>query len=84
MNLSKNFLNLSEVSINKRCIVKKIGFKGSKLQRFYDLGIAYGTEIIPIFKSVFGDPTAYMIFDSIFAIRNVDAKLITVELIKDF
>lgn len=49
--------------------------ESSKLRRrFFDLGIVPGTYIKCVLKSVFSDPCAYLVRDSVIAIRKCDAK----------
>ena len=72
---------LSDVSIGNKCIVKKIYNDINIKRRFYDLGLIPNVEIEVVFKSPFGDPTAYLIKGSIIAIRDDDAKKVEVELI---
>lgn len=79
-----DFFVLCDVPIGLTCLIESIGIFGTKLQRFYDLGIAKGVFITPVFKSIFNDPTAYMVSGSIYAIRNIEARLIKVRLVKDF
>ncbi len=47
-------------------------------RRFLDLGIIPGTPIIPVFKSIGGDPIAYEVRNTLLAIRTQDAKNIFV------
>lgn len=78
LNLEEELINLSSVPLGQVCTIEKIEFTDSKLQRYYDLGIARGTIIIPAFRSIFDDPTAYMVSGSIYAIRSADANRIKV------
>jgi len=64
----------------------KIGEKGKVIrveyndrQRLYDLGIIEGTEIEALYKSPFGNPTAYLIRGTVFALRDDTADMIVVE-----
>lgn len=47
-------------------------------RRFLDIGIVCGTDIQCLQRSVFGDPTAYLIRDTVIAIRGDDAKYIII------
>lgn len=51
---------------------------GNVRRRLLDLGLVKGACIEPVFSSPFANPIAYEIRGSIVAIRNDDAKLITV------
>ena len=48
-------------------------------QRLSELGIIEGTLIESLYKSPFGNPTAYLIRGTVFALRNETAEKITVE-----
>ena len=69
------FISLNNAIINEEYIIDKILFND---KRFYNLGIIENSKIKPLYKSPFGNPTAYFIKGSIVAIRNDDAKLIIV------
>ncbi|MGN1418273.1 MAG: ferrous iron transport protein A [Acutalibacteraceae bacterium] len=43
-------------------------------RRLFDIGVVGGTKICCLQKSIFGDPAAYLIRDTVIAIRNDDAK----------
>lgn len=45
-------------------------------QRLSDLGIIAGTEIESLYKSPFGNPAAYLIRGTVFALRNETAEKI--------
>ena len=49
-------------------------------RRLLDLGLCENTKITPIFKSFFGDPTAYSVRGTLIAIREDDSKNIFVKL----
>lgn len=40
--------------------------------RMYDMGILNGSLITPLYKSPFGDPTAYLIKNTVIALREKD------------
>jgi len=48
-------------------------------QKFFGLGIIEGTQIEALYRSPFGNPTAYLIRGTVFALRNETAEKITVE-----
>lgn len=47
-------------------------------KRLNDMGFSEGTEIKSCFKSPMGDPTAYLIKNTVIAIRKEDAAHITI------
>lgn len=75
----KKHINLSELSKGKRARVLLTQGDAALKQRFEDLGISQGTEILCVMKSPLGDPVAYLIRGALIAIRKEDASNILVE-----
>lgn len=69
---------LTDLNINSTGIIDHIDCSDHIKRRFLDLGIIPGTPIIPVFKSIGGDPIAYEIRNTLLAIRYQDAKNIFV------
>ncbi len=69
---------LSDAYIDKRVKVLRVLVKEDKKRRFYDLGIIPEMIIKPLFRSPFGDPTAFLINGSVIALRKEDTSLIEV------
>lgn len=69
---------LSDAYIDKRVKVSRVLVKEDKKRRFYDLGIIPEMIIKPLFRSPFGDPTAFLINGSVIALRKEDTSLIEV------
>ena len=61
---------LSELKKGDICEIKKIETKNQIKQRLYDIGMIPGTKVKCLQKSMFGDPTAFLIKDTVFALRN--------------
>lgn len=57
------------VNIDDRCIIKR---------RLMDIGLVPDTYIKLLYKSVFDDPKAYLIRDTVIAIRDMDSRYIEV------
>lgn len=72
-------LYLNGLELNKTGKVLDIQCDRNSKRRFFDLGIIKGTEITPLFRSPFSDPTAYEINNTVIAIRDEDANMIRVE-----
>lgn len=68
-------ISLNDVIINKEYIIEKVLTYD---KRFYNLGIIENSKIKALYKSPFGDPTAYFVKGAVVAIRKDDAKLIIV------
>ena len=71
---------LNKVKLNKTVIIHSLYCKENIKRRLLDLGLCENTKITPIFKSFFGDPTAYSVRGSLIAIRENDSKNIFVKL----
>ena len=69
---------LSDAYIDKRVKVLRVLVKEDKKRRFYDLGIIPEMIVKPLFRSPFGDPTAFLINGSVIALRREDTSLIEV------
>ena len=70
---------LNNANLNETVIIDSLNCSGKLHRRFLDLGIIPGTQITPVFSSIFNDPIAYLIRNSVIAIRNEDAKKIVVD-----
>ncbi len=68
-----NILRLSEISEDEKCIVKSIDANDDIRRRLQDMGLIPGTQIQCVFKSPYGDPTAYLIRGALVALRKTDA-----------
>jgi DtxR family Mn-dependent transcriptional regulator len=72
---------LADLEIGEEGIVKGISSecKGIKRKRMLDLGIIPGTIVKVELRSPTGDPTAYLIKNSLIALRKSQAKMIEIE-----
>ena len=71
--------NLEE---GQKGIVEEVLLKKDSIRRrMFDLGIVKGTEIKCMYKSPYGDPTAYGIRGTVIAIRKEDASLIKIKIL---
>ena len=72
---------LSELKIGEKAKIINISDdKSIDKQRLSDLGIIEGTRIEPLYKSPSGNPVAYLIRGTVFALRNDTAERIIVEI----
>jgi len=69
---------LNNIKKNRYYIVDKINLHEKTKRRLYDIGLVTGTKINLLFNSPSKKIKAYLIRDSIIAIRNKDAKNIEV------
>ena len=70
---------LSEINVGECCRVREIDVRSRVGKRLADLGAARGVQISCVGASPLGDPRAYLLLGSIFAIRNGDAAEVGVE-----
>ena len=71
-------INLNELKINQKGIIKEITTTGTIKRRFLDLGLVKGTPIIPVLVSPTKEPRAFEVRGSVIAIRKEDAQKILV------
>ena len=71
---------LNTVKLNKTVVIYSLNCKENIKRRLLDLGLCENTKITPIYKSFFGDPTAYSVRDTTIALREEDSKNIFVKL----
>ena len=69
-------MNLSDLPLNKKGIIKSLNCNTSIKRRLLDLGLVPGTTITPVFTSPFGEPTAFEFRNTIISIRIEDSSLI--------
>ena len=72
-------MHLSDLKINDIGIIKKINSSDTEVRRLYDLGFIVGSPVSPILISPSKLIKAYLIKDSIIALRNSDTSKIEVE-----
>lgn len=72
-------INLNQADIYKKCQIIKLDTNPSITRRFLDIGLIPGTIIEKILISPFKGISAYLIMDSIIAIRNKDIEGVIVE-----
>ena len=71
---------LSELKIGEKAKITEISNdKFIDKQRLSDLGIIEGTQIEALYKSPFGNPTAYLVRGTVFALRTETAEKIKIE-----
>ena len=74
-----NTIPLTKLKLGTTGYIKEINCKNSIKRRLLDLGLIPNTKIVPVFKSIGGDPIAYEVRGTTLAIRNEDANNILVK-----
>ncbi len=72
-------MTLSETEIGKKYTVTKIAVTDDIKRRIFDIGLTRGSQVIPLFSSFLGEPTAYLIRGAVIALRNDETKQIFVK-----
>lgn len=72
------YITLDKININEKYIICDVLLEEHVKKRMYDLGIIENSVIESLYKSPFNDPVAYLVKDTVIAIRNKDAEKIIV------
>ena len=72
-------MTLTNAELDSNVEVINIKAEGELRRRFLDLGIIEGTNIEVLYRSPFGDPTAYLIRGAVIAIRDEEGEFIEVK-----
>lgn len=76
---NSNIITLDKASLNTAYYIEDVkGFDITQLYRLYDFGLVKGSKITPVLKSMFDGTVAYLVKESVLALRIEDAKNITV------
>ncbi len=70
--------SLNNLPLKKAAIINSVKCSDNLKNRMYDLGILNNSVITPIYRSPFGDPTAYLIKNAVVALRQKDCMNILV------
>lgn len=65
-------MNLIQIEPGETAIVEAIDGENGVSRRLRDLGLGVGMEITCVGRSPLGDPSAYLILGSVFALRRKD------------
>lgn len=71
-----NHQNLSSVHIGGRAVVSELNLPERIKKRLLDLGMIPGTPVTCLYQAPSGDPRAYLVRDTVIALRNGDAAAI--------
>ena len=69
---------LSNLKKGETCKIKHIIAQNQIKQRLYDIGMIPGTTVKCLQKSMFGDPTAYLVRGTVIALRKQNSSKIFV------
>ena len=71
---------LSRLPLDKSARVLSLSAREPLKGRLMDLGFVPGGEITPLYAAPLGDPRAYLICDTVIALRQRDADAVAVEM----
>jgi ferrous iron transport protein A len=72
---------LSELQRGEKARIVSVNLNGLTRRRLFDLGFIPGTIVSVVFTSPLGDPVAYLVRDTLIALRKDESDKIEVELI---
>ena len=78
----KEFLCLNDIKPGNRARVKELTSTGSIRRRLLDLGFIEGTDIQCVLKGRRGESAAYLIRNTVIALRKEDSAMICVQELK--
>ena len=70
---------LSRLPLGKSARVLSLSAQEPLNGRLLDLGFVPGSEITPLYAAPMGDPRAYLVCDTVIALRQKDAATVAVE-----
>ena len=76
------YQTLASLPLEQKAYIEQLNLNGELHRRLLELGFFAGNQVIPLFRSPLGDPTAYMVMDSVVALRKEDAGQIFIHLCK--
>ncbi|MGW1343058.1 FeoA family protein [Kribbella sp. NPDC002412] len=74
-------MTLDQLPRGSGAVVTALDSRGAERHRLMDLGLLPGTEIRADLTSPLGDPTAYLVRDSLIVLRRSQARTVHVDLV---
>lgn len=81
--LVSTIVNLRQMRVDQRGIIKTVAAQGELGRRIRDMGLVPGTEVAVIGRAPLKDPVALRLKGFTLTLRNSEADFITVELPED-
>ena len=70
---------LSRLPLGHEARIRSLSAREPLRERLLDLGFVPGGEITPLYAAPLGDPRAYLVCDTVIALRQRDAATVAVE-----
>ena len=67
-------IRLCDLPVGRSALVERVECADYLLRRVYDMGIVKGAVIQPLFRAPFGDPVAYVVKNTMIALRSRDSR----------
>ncbi len=74
--------NMNLTVPGEKFIISNVNTSEKTKNRLYDIGITKGTEVIHLFDSPLGDPSAYFVRNTIIAMRKSETQKIEVLIVE--
>ena len=68
---------LTDIAKERVCFVREV--EGEEKLRLFDLGFFRGSRVLPLYECAGGGTRVYRVKDTLIALRNRDAEMISVE-----
>ncbi len=72
-------MKLTDIDIGKETYINDIHGEPAVIRRLGDMGMVKGVAVTPVMNSVLGGIRAYSVCGGVIAVRNTDARKISVE-----
>ncbi|MCM1148586.1 MAG: ferrous iron transport protein A [Butyricicoccus sp.] len=70
---------MSGLKCGSGAVVSALRTEGAMRRRLLDMGFSPGSPVRALFRSCSGDPVAYLIHDTVIALRREDSQTILIE-----
>lgn len=70
--MNSDLISLDRLPLNHKGFIIELNCNSSIKRRLLDLGLIPGTYITPVFRSPFGEPTAFEFRNTTISLRNDD------------
>ncbi|MBR1737648.1 MAG: ferrous iron transport protein A, partial [Firmicutes bacterium] len=67
-------IRLSETQLGKKYRIVYVMPEINNYDRLREMGFAEGSEIVPLYRSISGEPTAYLVWDTVIGLRREESE----------
>ena len=69
-------MSMSSLHCGQSAVIQALRGRGAMYERLFDLGFTPGSSVTCLYAAVFGDPKAYLIKQTVIALRKKDADMV--------